>query len=197
VKLFLFKIPSYTTFIYLRRYIALDISVALHKGSANQGFLQLMVVQQLSQQPTSGYALVKRIHERTGWKPSYGSIYPLLEKLEQDGFVTVAESGRSKLYTLTESGKKQFQEQQAVHEQAFNQIIEQMKILHSLGHEHCGVMVKLMQEEQQTGTPFKDLPEAVLMRNEMFRLYGEGKMKTKNKEMRAILKRAHSELSKL
>jgi DNA-binding PadR family transcriptional regulator len=41
------------------------------------------------------------------WKPSPGSIYPLLSSLEADGVIEpIRQEGRSKVYTLSEEGHK-------------------------------------------------------------------------------------------
>lgn len=63
----------------------------------------------------SGTEIVGKIERETGgkWKPSPGSIYPLLSGLQVKGFtqeLSKIENGR-KLYSLTDSGKEFFQEQ--------------------------------------------------------------------------------------
>ncbi len=63
----------------------------------------------------SGAEIVETIEQETGgkWKPSSGSIYPLLGWLQNKGFaieVSVVESGM-KRYSLTDKGKDFFKEQ--------------------------------------------------------------------------------------
>jgi DNA-binding PadR family transcriptional regulator len=62
----------------------------------------------LSLCPMTGYELRQRIEGSIGnfWSESYGQIYPTLKRLEQEGFVSVAEGERagSKVYALTASG---------------------------------------------------------------------------------------------
>ena len=45
--------------------------------------LKFMILKTLGEEPCSGYQLVKKINESTGWKPSYGSMYPLLEGMSK------------------------------------------------------------------------------------------------------------------
>jgi len=71
------------------------------------GNLRLLVLKLLSSKDMSGYDLMKTIYERTGRKPSPGSMYPLLEGLKQEGRMTVKEVGRAKRYSITESGKRE------------------------------------------------------------------------------------------
>lgn len=71
------------------------------------GNLRLLVLKLLSSKDMSGYDLMKTIQEKTGRKPSPGSMYPLLEKLKSEGRITVREVGRAKRYSITESGKRE------------------------------------------------------------------------------------------
>jgi transcriptional regulator len=64
--------------------------------------------------PLHGYGIARRIEEtsRNQLSLNYGTLYPALVKLEQEGFIT-AEWGesennrRAKFYQLTASGRKQ------------------------------------------------------------------------------------------
>ena len=62
----------------------------------------------------SGYELRQTIENSIGnfWSESYGQIYPTLKRLEQDGYVTVAEGDRagSKVYSLTAAGDARLRE---------------------------------------------------------------------------------------
>lgn len=53
----------------------------------------------------SGYGLMKSIKEKTGKRPSPGSIYPVLEGLKSAGSVTVKDLGRLKKYRITPQGR--------------------------------------------------------------------------------------------
>jgi len=67
----------------------------------------------LAQQPMSGYD-IKRCFESFGWlihSPSFGSLYPTLHALQEDGCLTMqvieGESGLSrKVYAITEGGQQ-------------------------------------------------------------------------------------------
>ncbi len=56
----------------------------------------------------SGIDIINRLEERSSgaWRPSPGSIYPLLAQMEEDGYIeTVRVEGRSKTYRLSDKGK--------------------------------------------------------------------------------------------
>jgi DNA-binding PadR family transcriptional regulator len=53
-----------------------------------------------------GYEMIKEIEERTqgAWTPSAGSIYPMLQLLEEEGLIQSEESDGKRRFTLTETG---------------------------------------------------------------------------------------------
>ena len=84
-----------------------------------QGTLALMVLKTLDTLgPMHGYGLARRIEQTSGGHLSvnYGTIYPALVKLEQEGFVSsswgVSDNNRkAKFYRLTRAGQKQLQQE--------------------------------------------------------------------------------------
>lgn len=66
----------------------------------------------LSHEPMTGYDMKKRIDNPIGlfWQAGYGSIYPALTRLEEQGYVSkknVSMSGREKIeYEITDSGRE-------------------------------------------------------------------------------------------
>ncbi|WP_083948205.1 PadR family transcriptional regulator [Thermobifida cellulosilytica] len=74
------------------------------RGDVRAGILLL-----LAERPMSGYEIIKESQERSGgaWRPSPGSVYPVLQQLEDEGLVTAAdgEGGRRRPYRLTEEGQ--------------------------------------------------------------------------------------------
>ena len=85
------------------------------KSDVWQGTLALMVLKTLETLgPLHGYGIARRIEQTSGGllEVLYGTLYPALLKLEQEGFIS-AEWGisdnnrRAKYYSLTRAGKKQ------------------------------------------------------------------------------------------
>ena len=85
------------------------------KSDVWQGTLALMVLKTLETMgPLHGYGIARRIEQTSGDRLSvnYGTLYPALLKLEQEGCVTsewgVSENNRkAKFYRLTRAGRKQ------------------------------------------------------------------------------------------
>lgn len=69
-----------------------------------RGWLRPWVLGMLQRAPKNGAELIDEI-ERTswGWRPSPGSIYPLLEELAKDGLIHRRPDGR---YEVTERGRE-------------------------------------------------------------------------------------------
>ena len=71
------------------------------------GGLRLVLLKLLSEKPSHGYELIKAIEERFkgGYSPSPGVIYPTLNWLEDEGFITIVpgDDGR-KQAAITEAG---------------------------------------------------------------------------------------------
>src|SRR3972149_3163410 len=91
-----------------------------HTAMVPKGFIRYHVLEALNQKPMSGSELMEEIEKQTGgfWKPSPGSIYPLLAWLQDNGHIKElpAENGL-KRYELTESGKALLAEQEKVRHQ--------------------------------------------------------------------------------
>ena len=85
-----------------------------HMASVPKGFLRYHVLRLLNEKPMSGSEIINEIEKRTDgrWKPSPGSIYPLLAWLQDKEYakeVPEQEAG-IKRYTLTDQGKAFLQE---------------------------------------------------------------------------------------
>ena len=85
-----------------------------------KGFLRYRVLRLLNDKPMSGSEIVSEIERQTEgrWKPSPGSIYPLLACLQEKGHIEGAEGeAGTKCYALTESGKTSLGEHDRTQEQ--------------------------------------------------------------------------------
>lgn len=91
-----------------------------------QGTLALMVLKTLEAMgPLHGYGIARRIEQTSGdvLSVNYGTLYPALLKLEQEGYITsewgVSDNNRkAKFYRLTRAGRKQVEKETRQWEQA-------------------------------------------------------------------------------
>ncbi len=95
------------------------------KTDIRQGTLALMVLKTLDVMgPLHGFGLARRIEQTSGGALSvyYGTIYPALLKLEQEGYVTaewgVSDNNRkARYYKLTRAGRKRLDRETRAWEQ--------------------------------------------------------------------------------
>jgi len=84
-----------------------------------QGTLALMVLKTLETLgPLHGYGIARRIEQTSGdlLSVNYGTLYPALLKLEQEGYIAsergVSDNNRkAKYYKLTRAGRKQLEKE--------------------------------------------------------------------------------------
>src|SRR3979490_3267560 len=84
-----------------------------------QGTLALMVLKTLEMLgPLHGYGIARRIEQTSGdlLSVNYGTLYPSLLKLEQEGYIDsawgVSENNRkAKFYRLTRAGRRQLEKE--------------------------------------------------------------------------------------
>jgi transcriptional regulator len=89
------------------------------KADVWQGTLALMVLKTLEAiGPLHGYGIARRIEQTSGDELSiqYGTLYPALLKLEQEGYIasewgTSDNNRKAKYYGLTRAGRKQVQKE--------------------------------------------------------------------------------------
>jgi PadR family transcriptional regulator PadR len=95
------------------------------KADVWQGTLALMVLRTLkSMGPQHGYGLARRIEQISDdlLQLNYGTLYPALLKLEQEGFIRSSwglseNNRRAKFYELTKAGRRQLKRAAADWEQ--------------------------------------------------------------------------------
>jgi DNA-binding PadR family transcriptional regulator len=85
-----------------------------HLAFVPKGFIRHYVLRLLSEKPMSGSEIIQSIEEKSEgrWRPSPGSVYPLLAWLQEKGYIkeTPTQEPGIKRYALTEEGKKFLEE---------------------------------------------------------------------------------------
>jgi DNA-binding PadR family transcriptional regulator len=81
-----------------------------------RGYLRIAVLALLSRNSRHGYEIMKQIKERTGgfWRPTAGGIYPILQSLEESGYIEgkwdAQRRRKRKTYQITETGRPVLQQ---------------------------------------------------------------------------------------
>ena len=103
-----------------------------HTAMVPKGFIRYQVLESISKKPMSGSEIMDAIEQNTDghWRPSPGSIYPLLAWLQDNGYVKEQPTDQTgmKRYELTEKGKTLLDEQRKIMEEQRKTMEEQMKM---------------------------------------------------------------------
>ena len=86
------------------------------KSLINIGLTKVLVLKVLSKGPSHGYGILKELEAMTSGccVPTFGTIYPILKELSQNGYAEIHEDQQLKgarkrrVYTLTPSGIEAF-----------------------------------------------------------------------------------------
>jgi len=79
------------------------------------GQLRLYLLALLEEGPRHGYELITALSDRFGglYRPSAGTVYPRLARLQDDGLVVRTEAGRTATYALTDLGRQELRDRRA------------------------------------------------------------------------------------
>ena len=83
-----------------------------HGRRRPRGDVRAAILLLLDEEPRNGYAVMQEIEERSAgaWRPSPGSVYPVLQQLEDEGLVKPEETGERRVVALTDEGRKYVEE---------------------------------------------------------------------------------------
>ena len=86
----------------------------MRKSGPPKGLIAYLVLELLAERPRYGYEILKEITEISGghWEPSYGSVYPILYKFEDEGWTERIEREDEpdrKYFELTDAGHEELQ----------------------------------------------------------------------------------------
>jgi PadR family transcriptional regulator len=85
-----------------------------------QGTVDLLILKTLALEPLHGWAIAQRIRQLSNdiLQVQQGSLYPALQRLERDGWITAdwgtsENNRRARFYKLTRAGRRHLQREQA------------------------------------------------------------------------------------
>ena len=150
-----------------------------------KGHLCYMILRALKKEPLHGYAIIKCIETMTGdvWKPTSGSIYPMLAQMQHDSIICVKEtkfSGRKrKVYRITKKGLADLGEKKESLLQLAKKSAEMFQHLSPKEMPQPSEMLELLKEGEFMK---KDLGKAQANILRAMRLSRQGKISRQEKE---------------
>ena len=87
----------------------------MRKSGPPKGLIAYLVLELLDEKPRYGYEILKEINDISGghWEPSYGSVYPILYKFEDEGWaerLDREDEPDRKYFELTDAGREELED---------------------------------------------------------------------------------------
>jgi DNA-binding PadR family transcriptional regulator len=163
-----------------------------HTAMVPKGFLRHQLLKKLSEAPKSGSEIMSELENETKgyWKPSPGSIYPLLNWLQDQRYIKEVDQTEPGIrrYALTEEGKALLQTETKSRE-------EINKHLEPFGHIWYG---SLWGHSGESGQAARDLFRAVReLHHELRRDHPQETLQTTNEALREATKQIREITSRL
>jgi DNA-binding PadR family transcriptional regulator len=82
------------------------------RGRRGRGNVRAAILALLAEEPRHGYAVMTELAARSGglWRPSPGSVYPVLQQLQDEGLVASRDAEGRKVFDLTDAGRRYVEE---------------------------------------------------------------------------------------
>jgi|SRR5688572_7039375 len=90
----------------------------------DRGDLKFVILRLLREKPMHGYEVMRALEEGSGgwYRASPGSVYPTLQMLEDQGYVTALEQDGKKVYTITDAGRAYLSENSDLVDDILNRV---------------------------------------------------------------------------
>lgn len=158
-----------------------------------KGYLKPIILKLLSRgDKKTGSELAGEINNIIGSKPSYGSIYPLLQDLNEKNLVEVEKEGKKKKYSLLEEGEvfvEKFEEKKREQTENFLSMLRTFKTL----FEDEGIELLIENIEKKRDREGLQFPELSRIHHLLLTQNVEGK----KGEIRTILEDALEDLKEV
>jgi DNA-binding PadR family transcriptional regulator len=82
-------------------------------GRIRRGGIKYLVLGTLLEQPRHGYDIMEQFERRRGFRPSPGSIYPVLQMLEEGGYIVGSDVDGKRVFSVTDAGRALYAERAA------------------------------------------------------------------------------------
>lgn len=164
-----------------------------------RGHLKGMILNSLKDKSMSGSEIMLELEKDIGWKPSCGSIYPLLNSLEEEGISKVANniSGK-KVYSLTRKGMLELKKHNEEKEEIVGEIVKVHKMIESTYGANMHLKKEDLDYMRSGKMMFSPLHKEIHdLGTEFMKVTSTGINAKKNRQIKKILKKATDDLKQL
>jgi DNA-binding PadR family transcriptional regulator len=157
-----------------------------------RGHLKLAVLSFIEKKDMSGSEIMEKIEKEFGWKPSCGSVYPVLNSLVEENLARVRnlkEGKHRKIYALTPKGKSELKKKKIQRKDLADEIVRIHKMVASLYNVDTSKVEAMVQDMNNGKIPFASIhSEVEEVKMEMFRLESNDLIEKNKEQLREILK---------
>jgi len=151
-----------------------------------RGVLKFVILSLIKDQPRHGYDIIQELENKFHgmYIPSAGTVYPILQLFEDQGYVTIDQKDGKKVYSITKDGEKFLSEHQEeldrmqslrdhfkekfgpeVHDLR-SEIMQTMKLIRRAAHDGAIKDPKTLQELRKAIADFRQTVEELLNKHE-------------------------------
>jgi len=169
------------------------------------GHLRYLLMNSLAENPLSGYGLMKKIKSDTCgcYKPSTGSVYPILKDLLKEKDVECKTMGRKRVYSLTKKGKEELSHKPIDHDLLVKKMVEATRVFEKLSglsntHDMMNEFIEALKEDKEYINKFKPIGEDMAkLKMTILRLVKENKVETNKAKIKSILNKTTKKLESI
>jgi DNA-binding PadR family transcriptional regulator len=163
-----------------------------------RGHLKPLILKMIQNKPMSGSEIIIEINDLMNWKPSCGSIYPLLNSLESEGLTTSQLLKGKKIYSPTKKSEKIIQQNETEKEELIAAMEKSYKLFESIYGMDMSVEREMLNEIKKGSMPFHEIfEESMLIKDELLRLQKSNKLKKNLDAVKKIFRKAGNDLKKI
>ncbi len=158
-----------------------------------KGYLRPVILKLLNDEDNkTGSELAEEIEERIGSKPSYGSIYPILQKLVEKKLLEVEEDGKKKKYSLTKKGEQFVMEMEEKKREQTENFLSMLRTFKTI-YEDKDIELLIENIEKKKGENPPHFPEL----SQIHHLLITSEVEGKEEEIREALKQAFENVERI
>ncbi len=161
------------------------------------GYLRLIILRKLSEKEGTGYELRKVLaDESNDWRPSFGTIYPLLKRMNDEGLLSFRTEGRRKIYRLTADGRRKLREIDTNKDKIMRSIERNMKVLQTIyPGSHINSTINIIKGLRSYKMPFGGVMGVLIsMKELLIDMENEGSIRRNREDVKEVIKEAISRL---
>lgn len=160
--------------------------------------LKSLILKLLQNKPMSGSQIIDELDDLMSWRPSCGSIYPMLNMMEDEGLTASQLIKGKKIYALTNNADSYIKKEDEEKEELIRSMEKSYKLLESLYGFDTSLERDMLKNIKSGVLPFQELfAESKLIKDELARLQKTNKLSKNLDKVKKIFAKTAADLKKI